>query len=97
MIKAMQLVSTSLLEKHVNLTNMTRIGFHVPPFTTVPHLHMHAITLPFNNKIRWLKYPEPWKSNRWYIGTQRLIDCMEQRTASVDANDRWTWKWVTKE
>jgi hypothetical protein len=27
------------------------MGFHVPPFYSVPHLHMHTILPPFNNKL----------------------------------------------
>ncbi|CEP14202.1 hypothetical protein [Parasitella parasitica] len=33
-----------------------RLGFHVPPFNSVNHLHMHAIGLPFKNNIRSFKY-----------------------------------------
>ena len=24
-------------------------GFHIPPFTSIPHLHMHCIVPPYNN------------------------------------------------
>ncbi|CEI94686.1 HIT-like protein [Rhizopus microsporus ATCC 52813] len=39
-----------------------RLGFHVPPFNSVNHLHMHVIGLPFKNKFRYLKYKVglPW-------------------------------------
>ena len=26
-----------------------KFGFHVPPFTSIPHLHMHCIVPPYNN------------------------------------------------
>ena len=28
-----------------------KIGFHAPPFTTVDHLHMHVLILPFKNEF----------------------------------------------
>lgn len=91
-------VSKDLLLPYVD-TNNTRIGFHVPPFTSVSHLHMHAITMPFKNKVRWLKYSEPWLWNRWYIGAERIITSLERRRDvqsmhNDESSDLWTWKWV---
>ena len=34
----------------------TKFGFHLPPFNSVDHLHMHAFALPF--------YP-PWKEHKY--------------------------------
>jgi hypothetical protein len=44
------------------LIKPNRLGFHVPPFNSVNHLHMHVIGLPFKNKFRYLKYKVglPW-------------------------------------
>lgn len=44
------------------LIKSNRLGFHVPPFNSVYHLHMHVIGLPFKNKFRYLKYKVglPW-------------------------------------
>lgn len=89
-LKDMNVISNNLLSKYVNATNM-RIGFHVPPFTTVQHIHMHAISTPLKNRIRWLKYPDGWLWNRWWINTERLVQSIERREFD---EGKWDWSWV---
>ena len=39
----------------------TRFGYHIPPFNSVDHLHMHAFALPFTPPWKERKYSvEPW-------------------------------------
>ncbi|KAJ1307216.1 hypothetical protein OPQ81_001331 [Rhizoctonia solani] len=33
-----------------------RFGFHIPPFNTVNHIHLHAQGLPYKNRFREKKY-----------------------------------------
>ncbi|SPO24574.1 uncharacterized protein UTRI_03843 [Ustilago trichophora] len=33
-----------------------RFGFHIPPFRSVDHLHLHCLQLPFKSKLKGLKY-----------------------------------------
>ena len=33
-----------------------KFGFHVPPFFSIPHLHMHVFELPYKSCIASLKY-----------------------------------------
>ncbi len=63
MIEAMQELGHQLLKQQSYPISDHVLGFHVPPFTSVYHLHMHVIGGPFKNIFRRLKYPPftaPW-------------------------------------
>lgn len=52
-----------LAKNNVNLADCS-FGFHMPPFTTIPHLHMHAIgqSSKMGFLSRWIFKP----NNLWY-------------------------------
>lgn len=55
-----------------------KFGFHLPPFFSVPHLHMHAIVLP--HKPWWAAYKYViWTP--WWLPAEQLI----QQLAPPDA------------
>ncbi|KAI8973036.1 HIT-like domain-containing protein [Pilobolus umbonatus] len=45
-------------------TSLIRMGFHVPPFTSINHLHLHVIALPFKNKWSELVFTA---GHRWFM------------------------------
>lgn len=43
-----------------------RFGFHIPPFRSVDHLHLHCLELPFRSSLKALKYRIAQPSSREY-------------------------------
>ncbi|XP_061097785.1 adenosine 5'-monophosphoramidase HINT3-like isoform X2 [Conger conger] len=41
--KMMEIGKALLLKHHFNDLDDTRLGFHIPPFYSVPHLHLHVL------------------------------------------------------
>jgi len=62
-------VGRSLVEHHAPGAEQKH-GFHVPPFTSVAHLHLHAFALPFANPWRSLKYAD---GACWWISGDVLL------------------------
>ncbi|KAJ2606048.1 hypothetical protein EV177_006014 [Coemansia sp. RSA 1804] len=54
----------------------TRFGFHVPPFNSVHHLHMHCLGLPFKPRYAELMFPKD--GGRGFILSKHLIERLEK-------------------
>jgi hypothetical protein len=48
-------VGEELLMQRGFYGDSAKMGFHVRPFTSVPHLHLHCLSLPVNNRWRDIK------------------------------------------
>jgi Scavenger mRNA decapping enzyme C-term binding len=53
-----------------------RTGFHVPPFNSVHHLHMHVIVPPFKSWYRNAKYPLA-KRYKWFLTSGDLLESLK--------------------
>ncbi|KAK0531056.1 hypothetical protein OC835_003809 [Tilletia horrida] len=67
-------------------------GFHVPPFRSVDHLHLHCLQMPYLSKRQGLKYPisEPpsshssgssgktpyFKGTGWFVTAEQAVDIL---------------------
>ncbi|XP_052443063.1 adenosine 5'-monophosphoramidase HINT3 [Carassius gibelio] len=57
--------------KAKNVTNFEDIslGFHVPPYITVPHLHLHVLA-PFSQVFKWVRFKY---TSFWYLTEEKLL------------------------
>lgn len=62
-----------------------RFGFHIPPFTSVDHIHLHCFGLPFKGDKQSLKYfisrrKEGSKYSKgwgWFIEVEQAIHTLK--------------------
>ncbi|KAI0671662.1 HIT-like protein [Trametes maxima] len=63
---------------------LRRLGFHIPPYISVPHLHMHLQALPYRSFLRRLKYPVMngskgrEKGLSWFVEAEQAVRLLEK-------------------
>ncbi|KAF6756820.1 HIT-like protein [Ephemerocybe angulata] len=56
-LKDMESVGNKLMNKYNIPEDDRRMGFHIPPFNSVNHLHLHVHALPYTSTLKQKKYP----------------------------------------
>ncbi|XP_030753737.1 histidine triad nucleotide-binding protein 3-like [Sitophilus oryzae] len=67
-----------IVEQEGGDTNDLRIGFHLPPFNTVDHLHLHTIS-PASSMS--LLHRVMFQPNSWWFTT---VETIQERLANLD-------------
>ncbi|KAF9099545.1 hypothetical protein BGX29_006098 [Mortierella sp. GBA35] len=65
-----------LLKQHGHEPENCRLGFHIPPFNTVDHLHLHVLGGEFKSALRSAKYET---GKKWYMDLSKLFADLEQK------------------
>ncbi|KAF9174179.1 hypothetical protein BGX21_007100 [Mortierella sp. AD011] len=83
LLEKMHQKGIDLLKERGHDPEVSKLGFHVPPFNTVDHLHMHVLGGQFKSKFRRLKYET---GRMWYMDlTQLKTDLDKQQRVQQGA------------
>ena len=87
-----KVVGGGAAEKSENETtsgeNTTRFGYHLPPFNSVDHLHMHAFQLPFDPEWKERKYSVEQWARFAFVPAGETCERLEKRAQEAGANSK---------
>ncbi|KAI9206805.1 HIT-like domain-containing protein [Polychytrium aggregatum] len=70
-----------------------QLGFHVPPFNMMAHLHMHTLGKPFLGWLGPWAFPDAPNGSWWYLGAERLTRALQKGKDNATAGT-WNWNWL---
>ncbi|KAF8813508.1 HIT-like protein [Phlegmacium glaucopus] len=84
LVKSMEEIGHVVLNKLDVPLSTRRLGFHIPPFNSVNHLHLHVHALPYLTTTVAAKYPVMpgynghSKGLTWFVEVQQAIQILER-------------------
>mmetsp|Transcript_40230 Transcript_40230/g.41033 ORF Transcript_40230/g.41033 Transcript_40230/m.41033 type:complete len:227 (-) Transcript_40230:2-682(-) len=67
-----------LNEKEKHILNTAQFSFHVPPWNSINHLHLHCIGQP--DQMGWLERLKHWESSSvWSVSAEHVINIVAAR------------------
>ncbi|RPD61218.1 HIT-like protein [Lentinus tigrinus ALCF2SS1-7] len=85
MVREMMEIGHKVLDDMYVSPNLRRLGFHIPPYISVSHLHLHVQALPYRSFLRRLKYPVVNGRKGQEKGFSWFVDA--EQAARILAND----------
>ncbi|XP_069552371.1 adenosine 5'-monophosphoramidase HINT3-like [Brachyistius frenatus] len=78
LVEQMVEMGRSVLEKkQVSNLDDVRMGFHMPPFTSVPHLHLHALAPASQINFKSELHYSP--QSNWFITVDNVLSQLKTR------------------
>ncbi|KAF8628557.1 hypothetical protein AX15_003825 [Amanita polypyramis BW_CC] len=84
MLREMRDIGNRLMDSNDVPMTMRRMGFHISPFSSVKHLHLHVQGLPYTPPWRAAKYPiasgfrSHTKGFSWFVEAEQAIRILER-------------------
>ncbi|KAF8963159.1 HIT-like domain-containing protein [Flammula alnicola] len=84
LVQKMEEVGNTVLNDLDVPNSMRKMGFHIPPFNSVYHLHLHVQGLPYLSSRRAAKYPVATGTNgnskglSWFAEVRQTIGILER-------------------
>jgi hypothetical protein len=82
-VRQMALLGTTLTQtQSESRSPEIKMGFHIPPFSSVHHLHLHVLVPPYNLRGK-LKYPVSHRTRGegkgwgWFVSVDQVLSILE--------------------
>ncbi|XP_062406380.1 adenosine 5'-monophosphoramidase HINT3-like [Sardina pilchardus] len=76
-LRMVEMAKAVLHMKGISDLQDTRLGFHMPPFSSVPHLHLHVLAPASHLSSRSLRFYGP--HSFWFLTVENLLKQLESQ------------------